>query len=88
MPTNLSIGDRPLNQALSVGGYKTKRDTVNEAPREFMQRRKHVEIVRCFGKIEYDADYYYKKERHLRWSYLNLMLKNLYFYIKLFLREY
>ena len=66
MPTNLAIDDKLLNQALNVGGYKTKRDTVNEALREFIQRRQRVEVVQLFGKIEYDADYNYKKERHHR----------------------
>jgi hypothetical protein len=35
MPTNLTIDDKLLDEALSIGGYKTKRETVNEALREF-----------------------------------------------------
>jgi len=66
MPTNLAIDDRLLSQALDVGGYKTKRATVNEALREFIQRRQRIEIVKLFGKIEYDTCYDYKKERHRR----------------------
>ena len=66
MPTNLAIDDELLEQAKSVGGYATKRETVNEALREFIQRRQRVELVKLFGKIEYDPRYDYKRERRRR----------------------
>jgi len=66
MPTNLAINDDLLNQALNMGGYKTKRDTVNEALREFIQRRQRIGLIKLFGKVEYDTDYDYKKERQHR----------------------
>ena len=66
MPTNLAINDNLLNQALNMGGYKTKRDTVNEALREFIQRRQRIELIKLFGKVKYDPNYDYKKERHRR----------------------
>ncbi len=66
MPTNLAIDDRLLEQAKSVGGYRTKRETVNEALREFIQRRQRVQLVKLFGKVEYDAKYDYKRERRHR----------------------
>ena len=66
MPTNLAIDEKLLNHALSIGGHKTKRDTVNEALREFIQRRQRVELVKLFGKVEYDVLYDYKKERRRR----------------------
>jgi putative antitoxin of VapBC-like toxin-antitoxin system len=42
---------------LSIGGYKTKRETVNEALREFIQRRQRLRLVNSFGKIDYDPTY-------------------------------
>jgi Arc/MetJ family transcription regulator len=66
MPTNLAIDDRLLNEAVRISGYKTKRETVNEALREFIQRRQRLELVKLFGKVEYDARYDYKKERRRR----------------------
>lgn len=66
MPSNLAIDDRLLEQAKSAGGYRTKRETVNEALREFVQRRQRVELVKLFGKVEYDSRYDYKKERRRR----------------------
>jgi Arc/MetJ family transcription regulator len=66
MPTNLAIDDRLLNEAVRISGHKTKRETVNEALREFIQRRQRLELVKLFGKVEYDARYDYKKERRRR----------------------
>ncbi|MBI5473682.1 MAG: type II toxin-antitoxin system VapB family antitoxin [Ignavibacteriae bacterium] len=63
MPTNLAIDQHLLEQALKSGGRKTKRETVNEALAEYVQRRKQQEIVELFGKIEYDRTYNYKKHR-------------------------
>ena len=66
MPTNLAIDDGLLDQALSVGGYRTKRETVNEALREFIQKRKRLELLKLVGKVEYDPRYDYKQERRGR----------------------
>ena len=64
MSTNLSIDTQLLNDALKIGGLKTKKDTVNLALQEFIKRRKATEILNLFGKIEYDEDYNYKEMRH------------------------
>ncbi len=66
MPTNLAIDEQLLEQALTVGGYKTKRQTVNEALREFIQRRKRLELLTLMGKVTYDRRYDYKRERRSR----------------------
>ncbi|MBI2264959.1 MAG: type II toxin-antitoxin system VapB family antitoxin [Armatimonadetes bacterium] len=66
MPTNLAIDEKLLNLALRLSGKKTKKDTVNEALREYIQRRKQKDILKLFGKIEIDASHNYKKERERR----------------------
>ena len=63
MATNLAINDELLNSALKIGGYKTKKDTVNAALEEFLQRRKAEDLINMFGKIDFDDDYNYKKMR-------------------------
>lgn len=63
MATNLAIDNSLLNEAQKIGGFKTKKETVNTALIEFIQRNKQLEIVKIFGKINYDADYNYKKSR-------------------------
>ncbi len=63
MATNLSIDRELLETALAVGGLKTKKDTVNLALEEFIQRRKADEVISLFGTIDYDREYDYKKMR-------------------------
>lgn len=63
MATNLAIDDELLDTAKEIGRHKTKRAAVNEALREYIQRRKQLEIIELFGKVEFDDDYDYKKQR-------------------------
>lgn len=63
MPTNLAIDDGLLEEALRLGGRRTKRETVNEALAEYVQRRKRRMFARLFGTIEFRADWDYKKAR-------------------------
>ncbi|PIE40891.1 MAG: DUF2191 domain-containing protein [Gammaproteobacteria bacterium] len=63
MATNLSIDTNLLEEALSIGGLATKKDTVNQALEEYVQRRKQKQIVDLFGNLPADADYNYKKGR-------------------------
>ncbi len=63
MPTNLAIDDELLTEAQKIGGHRTKKDTVNEALREYIQRRQQAKVVDLFGTIELDASYDYKKQR-------------------------
>lgn len=63
MPTNLAIDDELLTEAQQVGGHRTKKDTVNEALREYIQRRRQATITGLFGTIEFEPTYDYKKQR-------------------------
>ena len=63
MATNLSINMELLNDALIIGGLKSKKDTVNLALEEVIQKGKAADIFALFGKVEYDPDYNYKKAR-------------------------
>ena len=64
MPTNLSIDDNLLLIALEISGLKTKKDTVNQALREFIERRKQKRIIDLFGTMDPDKNYDYKKARN------------------------
>jgi len=66
MATNLAIDQKLLEEAQKLGGKKTKKDTVNEALVEYIQRRKQKKIISLFGKVEYESDYDYKQEREAR----------------------
>lgn len=63
MATNLAIDPELLNKALQVGGEKTKKATVNRALREFIARREQERLLELFGKLDWDDEYDYKRER-------------------------
>lgn len=63
MATNLSIDPELLKEALKIGGFSTKKDTVNQALKEFVQRRKQQEVIELFGNFPWDEDYDYKQGR-------------------------
>ncbi len=52
-----------VNEALKIGGFKTKKETIDMTLREFIQRRKQQEIINLFNTIEYDEDFDYKAQR-------------------------
>lgn len=66
MATNLAIDPQLLDKALEVGGEKTKKATVNRALREFIARREQKQLLELFGKLDWDGEYDYKRERARR----------------------
>jgi Arc/MetJ family transcription regulator len=66
MPTNLHIDSDLLEQAQRLGHHRTKRETVDEALREYIQYRKRMEAVKAFGTIDFDPGYDFKKMRNAR----------------------
>ena len=56
MATNLQIDPELLEQALKIGGHRTKRETVNEALAEYIQRREQLKILDLFGTIDMDSE--------------------------------
>lgn len=63
MPTNLAIDDALLEEALRLGGHRTKKATVTEALEEYIRRRRQRRVIGLFGKIEFDEGYDYKAGR-------------------------
>jgi hypothetical protein len=61
--TNLAIDDSLIVEAQAIGGAKTKKAAVTEALKEYIQRRKQVQIISLFGTVDYDLDYDYKQTR-------------------------
>jgi Arc/MetJ family transcription regulator len=61
MATNLEIDENLIKEALELGGHPTQYAVVEEALREYVQRRKQLKILELFGMIEYDDDYDYKQ---------------------------
>ena len=63
MATNLALDDKLIEEAVRLGGHRTKRETVTEALQEYVQRRKQLRVLELFGKVEFDPKYDYKKAR-------------------------
>ncbi len=66
MPSNLQINDRLLAKAKRIGGFRTKKDTVNQALSEFVRRGEQREIVDLFGTVDFAADFDHKRLRAKR----------------------
>jgi Arc/MetJ family transcription regulator len=63
MTTNVAVDPQLLAEAQRVGGQPTKRATVTEALREYIQHRKQSKIIELFNTVEFDPKYDYKKQR-------------------------
>jgi len=63
MATNLAINDELLSSAVAVSGLKTKKETVNLALQEFVQKRRRKEAMELFGKIDFVKDWNPQKAR-------------------------
>jgi len=63
MVTNVTIDDKLLDEAHKLSGHQTKQAAVTETLEEYIRRRKQLDILKLFGKIEYDDEYDYKVSR-------------------------
>jgi Arc/MetJ family transcription regulator len=66
MATNLDLDPALVEEALAVGGRRTKKEAVTEALQEYIARRRQLRIRGLFGSVEYDPKYDYRKQRRRR----------------------
>lgn len=64
MPTNLAIDDKLIEEAVRLSEHRTKKAAVTEALKEYINRKKQLEIQKVFNMIDYDDDYDYKEQRN------------------------
>ncbi len=57
MPSNVALDDALIKETQEVGCHKTKKAVVTAALREYIQRRRQLEILNLVGKVEYYDDY-------------------------------
>jgi len=57
MPTNLTLDDSLIQEAVRVGHHRTKKEAVTAALQEYVQTRTRREILDWVGKVEYFDDY-------------------------------
>ncbi|MCR3921275.1 MAG: type II toxin-antitoxin system VapB family antitoxin [Firmicutes bacterium] len=63
MRTNIVIDDNLIEQAMRVSGLTTKKDVVDRALVEFVQRHTRMDLNELQGKIKFADDYDYKSMR-------------------------
>lgn len=63
MATNIELDPELITEAQRLGKHVSKRATIEDALREYVQRRKQLEILELFGQIDYADDYDYKSAR-------------------------
>jgi Arc/MetJ family transcription regulator len=66
MATNLSLDPQLIEQAVKVGGERTKKAAVTRALEEYIARRKQKHLLELMGKLEWDESFDYKVERSRR----------------------
>ncbi len=62
MDSNVEIVNNLIQEALELGGHISKRAVVEEALREYVQRRKQLKVLELFGTIEYEGNYDYQQQ--------------------------
>lgn len=63
MATNLHIDEKLLSEAQRLGRFKTKKETVNEALKAFIEHQQQLKLLKLQGQIDYDDDYDHKQLR-------------------------
>jgi Arc/MetJ family transcription regulator len=66
MRTNIEIDDKVMAQAFSISTFKTKREIVEQALKEFVQNRTRKDLADLRGKISFAEDYDYKAAREFK----------------------
>lgn len=61
--TNIEIDQGLVKRAMKLGGSRTKREAVNRALEEYVQRREQLRVLDLFGTVEFDPEYDYKRQR-------------------------
>ena len=63
MATNLALDDELIEKAKEVGNHPSKKEAVTVALKEYIRNNKQRDILKLFGKLEFDPKYDYKKQR-------------------------
>lgn len=63
MASNIAFDPFLLEEAVRVGHHKTKREAINSALKEYVMRHKQLNLIKLFGKVDFDSDYDYKAVR-------------------------
>lgn len=63
MRTNIDLDEKLVGEALQCSGIRTKKELIHQALREFVEKRRRLDLLDLKGKIEFHEGYDYKKMR-------------------------
>jgi Arc/MetJ family transcription regulator len=63
MATNLHLDAELIDEAVSLGGHRSKKEAVNAALAAYIAEMKRRQAVQEFGSFDFDEDFDYKKAR-------------------------
>ena len=63
MATNLQIDDRLIEEAVRLGGHRTKKAAVTQALVDYTRHLQQLRMLSLFGKVDVDPKYDYKAQR-------------------------
>ena len=66
MATNIELNEPLLSKAMRLGGMKTKKEAVNQALSEYVQRREQLKVLDFFGKVDLDPELDYTSQRKVQ----------------------
>lgn len=64
MATNLNIDIKLLEKVYQIGNFKSKKEAVNVALKEYIQRHRQKDMLKFLNKVDFDKNYDYKKARN------------------------
>ena len=66
MRTNIEIDEETMNQAFSLSDFKTKREIVEQALKEFVRNRTRKDLTDLRGRIKFADGYDSKAAREAK----------------------
>ena len=63
MATNPAIDDSLIQDAVRLGGHRSKKAAVTAALESHIRHYRQQEILELFGTVDYDPEYDYKEQR-------------------------
>ena len=63
MATNLQIDDGLIEEAVRLGGHRTKRAAVTQALLDYTRHLQQLQVISLFGNVDVDPKYDYKAQR-------------------------
>jgi len=65
MATNIDLNEKLVGKAMRLAQVRTKKEAVNLALQEFVDRREQLKVIELFGTVDY-GDYDYKAQRKVQ----------------------